>query len=30
LLGYTVGNEIPPGIVRWHGRRRIERFLRRL
>jgi len=30
LLGYTVGNEIPPGIVRWHGRRRIERFVRRL
>jgi len=30
LLGFTVGNEIPPGIVRWHGRRRIERFVRRL
>jgi O-antigen biosynthesis protein len=30
LLGYAVGNEIPPAIVRWHGRRRIERFIRRL
>lgn len=30
VLGYTVGNEIPASIVRWHGRRRIERFLRRL
>ena len=24
---FAVGNEIPPGIVRWHGRRRIDRFL---
>jgi O-antigen biosynthesis protein len=23
----AVGNEIPPAVVRWHGRRRIERFL---
>ena len=30
VLGYAIGNEIPPAIVRWHGRRRIERFLRRL
>jgi GT2 family glycosyltransferase len=30
LLGYSIGNEIPPSIVRWHGRRRIERFVRRL
>ena len=30
LLAYAVGNEIPPAIVRWHGRRRIERFVRRL
>ena len=30
LLAYSVGNEIPPAIVRWHGRRRIERFVRRL
>ena len=30
LLAYAVGNEIPPDIVRWHGRRRIERFVRRL
>jgi GT2 family glycosyltransferase len=26
----AVGNEIPPGIVRWHGRQRIGRFLRQL
>lgn len=30
VLGYTIGNEIPSSIVRWHGRRRIERFLERL
>jgi glycosyltransferase involved in cell wall biosynthesis len=27
---YTIGNEIAPSIVRWHGRRRIEKFLERL
>ena len=27
LLLFAVGNEIPSGIVRWHGQRRIERFL---
>src|SRR5438128_3661221 len=27
LLAYSVGNEIPSTIVRWHGRRRVERFL---
>jgi GT2 family glycosyltransferase len=27
LLAYSIGNEIPPNIVRWHGARRIERFL---
>ncbi len=26
----AVGNEIPPGVVRWHGRVSIERFLREL
>ena len=26
----AIGNEIPPGVVRWHGRVRIERFLRDL
>jgi len=26
-LLFALGNEIPPGIVRWHGHRRIERFL---
>jgi glycosyltransferase involved in cell wall biosynthesis len=30
VLGYAVGNEISAPIVRWHGRRRVERFLRRL
>ncbi len=30
VLCYAVGNEIPAAIVRWHGRRRIERFLERL
>jgi len=30
LLLTAVGNEIPPPIVRWHGRRRIEGFLRDL
>lgn len=30
LLCYTIGNEIPAAIVRWHGRGRIERFLERL
>lgn len=30
VLAYTIGNEIPASIVRWHGRRRIERFLKRL
>ena len=30
ILGYTVGNEIPAGIVRWYGHRRVERFLKRL
>lgn len=27
---YAVGNEIPASIVRWHGRRRTEAFIRRL
>ncbi|MGH7264199.1 MAG: glycosyltransferase, partial [Candidatus Rokuibacteriota bacterium] len=30
LLGFAVGNEIPASIVRWHGRRPIERYLERL
>jgi GT2 family glycosyltransferase len=29
-LCYAIGNEIPAGIVRWCGRRRVERFLERL
>jgi GT2 family glycosyltransferase/DNA-binding beta-propeller fold protein YncE len=28
VLMLSLGNEIPPGVVRWHGRLRIERFLR--
>jgi O-antigen biosynthesis protein len=30
LLCCAIGNEIPAPIVRWHGRRRVERFLERL
>ena len=30
ILCYAIGNEIPAGMVRWHGRRHIERFLHRL
>jgi O-antigen biosynthesis protein len=30
ILCYSVGNEIPAPIVRWHGKREIERFLERL
>ena len=29
-LAFALGNEIPPGVVRWHGRVRIENFLRDL
>jgi O-antigen biosynthesis protein len=29
-LAYSIANEIPPSVVRWHGTRRIERFLREL
>jgi GT2 family glycosyltransferase len=29
-LMFAVGNEIPPSVVRWHGRRRIEAFLEEL
>src|SRR5262245_87665 len=27
ILAWSLGNEIPGPVVRWHGRRRIERFL---
>jgi GT2 family glycosyltransferase len=30
ILGYSLGNEIPVSIVRWHGKHRIEKFLKRL
>ena len=30
LLCYVIGNEIPSAIVRWHGRKKIEHFLKRL
>ena len=30
ILCYTLGNEIPASIVRWHGRHRVEHFLARL
>src|SRR5207253_389114 len=26
---YIIGNEIPASIVRWHGRRRVEKFIER-
>jgi len=30
VVAYSIGNEIPPDVVRWHGKRRIERFLEQL
>ena len=30
ILCYALGNEIPASIVRWHGKRKVERFLQRL
>ena len=30
VLAFALGNEIPPGVVRWHGQMRVERFLRSL
>src|ERR1051325_1036134 len=30
VLCYTIGNEIPASVVRWHGRRRMERFIETL
>jgi GT2 family glycosyltransferase len=30
VLAYSVGNEISPNVVRWHGARRVERFLAEL
>jgi O-antigen biosynthesis protein len=30
VLCYAIGNEVPASIVRWYGRRRIEKFLGRL
>jgi GT2 family glycosyltransferase len=30
ILCYAIGNEIPAPIVRWHGKNKIERFLRSL
>src|SRR5262249_25964212 len=30
VLMFCVGKEIPPAIVRWHGSRRVERFLKDL
>ncbi len=30
VLTFALGNEIPPSVVRWHGRTRVERFLRAL
>jgi glycosyltransferase involved in cell wall biosynthesis len=30
LLAYSVGNEIPTDVIRWHGAARVERFLAEL
>ncbi|MGB0766812.1 MAG: glycosyltransferase, partial [Phycisphaeraceae bacterium] len=30
IFAYAIGNEIPPSIVRWYGKKKIERFLKRL
>lgn len=30
IFSYTIGNEIPAGIVRWYGAARIESFLKKL
>jgi GT2 family glycosyltransferase len=30
VLCYSIGNEIPASIVRWHGKRKVERFLHHL
>src|SRR5205085_2109472 len=30
VFAYSIGNEIPANIVRWHGARRVERFLAEL
>jgi GT2 family glycosyltransferase len=30
VVAYSIGNEIPPSIVRWHGARKVERFLAEL
>jgi glycosyltransferase involved in cell wall biosynthesis len=30
VFAYSIGNEIPPDVVRWHGARRVERFLAEL
>ena len=30
VLAYAIGNEIPAPVVRWHGPRRVERFLAEL
>src|SRR4051794_2089975 len=27
VAAISIGNEIPPNVVRWHGRRRVQRFL---
>ena len=30
ILAYSIGNEIPPNIVRWHGAAQVQRFLAEL
>lgn len=30
ILCYSIGNEIPASVVRWHGRKKVEKFLKSL
>ncbi|MFO0965414.1 MAG: glycoside hydrolase family 2 TIM barrel-domain containing protein [Gemmataceae bacterium] len=30
VLAYSIGNEIPPDVLRWHGPKRVQRFLAEL
>ena len=30
VLAYSIGNEVPPDVIRWYGPRRVERFLAEL
>jgi O-antigen biosynthesis protein len=30
IFAYLIGNEVPPDMIRWHGRKRVRAFLKRL